>query len=39
MKSRTCIIVVLLAGMIAIPGANAENQSMDTIYLLTHGRK
>lgn len=38
MKSGICIIIiVLLAGIIAIPGANAENQTLDTIYLLTHG--
>ena len=38
MKSGICIIIiVLLAGIIAIPGVNAENQTMDTIYLLTHG--
>jgi len=38
MKSWTSIvIIVLLAGIIAIPGANAENKTMDTIYLLTHG--
>jgi len=38
MKSLTCIIfTVMLAGIIAIPGANAENQTRDTIYLLTHG--
>lgn len=37
MKSRICIIIfVLLAGIIAIPGANAENRTMDTVYYLTH---
>lgn len=38
MKSGICIIIiVLLAGMIGIPGASAENQTMDTSYYLTHG--
>jgi len=38
MKSWICIIIiVLLAGISAIPVVNAENQTMDTIYLLTHG--
>jgi len=37
MKSWICIIVIaLLVGIIAIPGANAENRTMDTAYYLTH---
>lgn len=37
MKSWTRIVIVmLLAGIIAIPGVNAENRTMDTAYYLTH---
>ena len=37
MKSWTCIVIVLLlAGIIAIPGVSAKNQTMDTSYYLTH---
>ena len=38
MKFQTLVIIVLMLGAIVpIPGAGAVNQTMDTIYLLTHG--
>jgi hypothetical protein len=30
------VIALILAAIVLIPGAGAENQTMDTIYLLTH---